>query len=158
MKPRIEDMHPHLHDAFLFWKQRMDLAGVPFKLTCVLRTPAEQDALFAQGRLPIQDVNALRKAVGMSELHPKENLRKVTWTRKSRHFPDNNGYSRAFDFVILKPNKKEITWDIKWDGDLDGIPDYMEAAQIAKEVGLEAGAFWSSPDYPHIQLKDEKVS
>jgi len=153
MKPSDNDMHPHLYDAFLFWRQKMDLAAIPFKLTCVLRTQGEQNALYAQGRLPIDEVNALRKVVGMSELIAKENLRKVTWTKKSKHFPDLLGYSKAFDFCIMKPDSKEITWDIKWDGNLDAFPDYLQAAQFAKEVGLEAGAFWDTPDYPHIQLR-----
>lgn len=154
MKPRIEDMHPWLHDAYLFWKQKMDLANIPFVLTCVLRTKQEQEAFYAQGRLPIDDVNALRKAAKMQELLPKENLRKVTWTKNSKHFPDKDGYSRAFDFAILKPGKKEITWNVKWDGNLDLLPDYLQAATFAKEVGLEAGAFWNTPDNVHIQLSE----
>lgn len=154
MKPRIEDMHPHLHDAYQFWKHKMDLAGIPFILTCVLRSRDEQDALYAQGRQSISEVNRLRRIAGMSELNSKDNLYKVTWTLNSRHFPDTTGKSRAFDFAILKPNKKQIEWDVKWDMDRDGIPEYMEAAKIAVEVGLESGAFWKKPDYPHIQLKD----
>lgn len=152
MKPNIEDMHPWLHDAYQMWKAKMDAAGIPFTITCVLRTPAEQEALYAQGRQPIEEVNRLRRIAGMSELHAKDNLYKVTWTRNSKHFPGKGGKGRAFDFAILKPNKKEITWDTKWDMDMDGIPEYLEAANFAKEVGLESGAFWRSPDFPHIQL------
>ena len=153
MKPNIDDMHPWLQDAYQFWKARMEAANIPFVLTCVLRTPKEQEALYAQGRLPIAEVNKLRKRAGMSELHPKENLYKVTWTKNSKHFPDKDGKARAFDFAILKPNKKEIAWDVKWDADKDGIAEYMEAAQFAKEVGLVSGAFWNKPDFPHIELK-----
>jgi len=152
MTPSVDHMHPRLHDAYLFWKQRMASAHIEYILTCVLRTKEEQKALFAQGREPISVVNSLRKACGMYELAPKENLRKVTWTNNSKHFADTDGYSRAFDYAILLPGKKIITWDTKWDGDLDGIPEYMEAAQFAKEVGLEAGAFWDTPDYPHVQV------
>jgi len=153
MKPNIEDMHPWLYDAYLMWKSKMDEAGIPFILTCVLRTRTEQEALYAQGRKPIGEVNRLRRLAGMSELHAKENLYKVTWTMNSKHFPDEDDKGRAFDFAILKPNKKQIEWDIKWDMDKDGIPAYMEAARFARDVGLESGAFWGKADYPHVQLK-----
>lgn len=154
MKPRVEDMHPWLHDAYQFWKHKMDEAGIKYILTCVGRTGSEQEALFAQGRKPLKEVNQLRKECGMSLLTEKENKNKVTWTMNSKHRLDKDGKSHAFDFVIVKPDLKTLCWDTKWDMDHDGVPEYLEAARFAKEVGLEAGAFWKGKeDFPHIQLK-----
>ena len=152
MKPQISDMHPKLQEYFKEFSAKMAEAGVPFALTCVLRTKAEQTAYYAQGRKSLVEVNKLRQAAGMSMLVPSENKYTVTSTMNSKHFPDVNGKSRAFDIVILK-NGKTLVWDIKWDGDKDGIPDYLEAANIAREIGLEAGAFWKTfKDWPHMQL------
>ncbi len=153
MKPKVEDMHPWLHDAYQFWKVKMDAAGIPFILTCVGRTNAEQEALFAQGRKPLAEVNQLRRECGMSLLTEKENKSKVTWTMNSKHRLDKDGKSHAFDFAIVKPDKKTLSWDVKWDADHDGIPEYEEAVRFAEEVGLEAGARWKTPDWPHCQLK-----
>lgn len=153
MKPRVEDMHPHLHDAYQFWKAKMDAAGIPFVLTCVGRTTSEQEALYAQGRKSLKEVNQMRKECGMSPLSESENKRKVTWTMNSKHRLHADGKSKAFDFAILKPDKKTLSWDVKWDADHDGVPEYLEAARFAEEVGLEAGAFWKTSDWPHVQLR-----
>jgi len=152
MKSKIEDMHPKLLEMYKEFAAKMAEAGVPFALTCVLRTKAEQEAYYAQGRKSLVEVNKLRQTAGMGMLTPAENKYTVTKTLNSKHFPDASGKSRAFDIVIMK-NGKVPTWDVKWDGDKDSIPDYLEAANIAQSVGLEAGAFWKTfKDWPHMQL------
>ena len=167
MKPRLQDMHPELQTKYLMYAGKMGEAGVPFALNCVIRTRAEQDAFFAQGRDSLEDVNAKRMTAGMRALHDvktrdgkiitaeAQNI-VVTHTRLSRHFPGPDGYSRAFDIMILRGDKRP-TWDVKWDGDNDGIPDYLEAAKIGKECGLIAGGidFGSFHDWPHFQLPDK---
>jgi len=154
MKPRVDDMTPKLRELYDQWKQKMEEAGIPFILTCVLRTKAEQEALYAQGRHPLEYVNKIRRECGMAPISTRENSYKVTWTMNSKHFAGPDGKGRAFDFCIVKQGTKQLTWDTKWDADNDGVPEYLEAARFAKEVGLDSGAFWEgSKDYPHIQLK-----
>lgn len=157
MKPNLNDMHPILRDRMLKWKFLVNEGvGLSFELTCILRTPAEQAALHAQGREPIFRVNVLRKAAGMPLLPESENQYKVTWTLQSKHFAITDGAykgkSRAFDFALLVPGKRVISWDTKWDADHDGIPEYLRCAQFAEECGLEAGGLWKTPDWCHIQL------
>jgi len=153
MKPSIDDMHPWLHDAYQMWKAKMDAAGIAFTITCVGRTKAEQEALYAQGRQPLVYVNRIRTECGMRPIKEAENKRKVTWTMNSRHFLGVDGKSKAFDFALLLDNKKTLNWDIKWDKDHDGVPEYLEAARFAKEVGLNSGAFGvGQKDFPHIEL------
>jgi hypothetical protein len=152
MQPNANDMHPVLQERYDRFQQAMEDAGIPFTLTCVLRTRAEQTALYAQGRNSLFEVNTLRKLAGMSPLSAAENGYKVTWTMNSRHFAEpRTGKSRAFDIAILKGDRT-ATWDKKWDGDHDQIPDYEEAARIGEAVGLEPGARWSNQDWPHYQL------
>jgi len=152
MKPMITYMHRALKEKYFRFRDEMANAGVPFALTCVLRTQAEQKAYYAQGRETLEDVNTLRLAAGMSAIGEKENAYTVTQTMNSRHFPDGNGKSRAFDIAILK-NDRNPTWDIKWDGDKDQISDYEEAARIGASVGLIPGARWKTfHDWPHFEL------
>lgn len=155
MKPREADMTDELLGRFQVFKaltqQAGHIYGVNWSLTAVLRTTAEQMAYHAQGRNPLAVVNEYRRKAGMLPISERENKYCVTWTQNSKHFADDTGKSRAFDFVILKPGRV-ATWDIKFDNDNDDIGDYLELAQIAKAAGLEAGAYWAKPDMPHVQL------
>ena len=156
MNPNVDDMHPVLRERYEAFKLMADqLAEIPYALTCVLRTYDEQQALHAQGRLPIDSVNKLRAIAGMPPILPKENLYKVTWTMKSKHFPDTNGKARAFDVVVLK-NGRTAEWSLKWDGDKDNVTDYEELALCAEAVGLVAGGH-AFGDWPHIFLPDDIV-
>jgi peptidoglycan L-alanyl-D-glutamate endopeptidase CwlK len=100
--------------------------GIPWMLTCTYRSQDEQDKLYAQGRT--------------------KPGKKVTWVKVSRHT------SRvAFDIAILK-DKKPV-WDIKININNNEIPDYTEAGQIGEECGLVWGGRWSTPDFPHFELR-----
>jgi hypothetical protein len=156
MKPNFDDMHVVLRERYEAFKLAADqLANVPYTVNCILRTYEEQLAYHAQGRLELVDVNALRKKAGMAPISASENKYKVTWTMKSKHFPDANGKARAFDVVVLK-NGRTPSWDLKWDGDKDYISDYEELAKCAEMVGLVAGGH-AFGDWPHFQLPDDVV-
>ena len=75
---------PELYEKYLRFAAAMKEAGIDYILTCTLRTQADQDALYAQGRT--------------------QPGKKVTWTRKSKHIE-----GKAFDIAILKDGK--ITWN-----------------------------------------------
>lgn len=156
MKPREQDMSDELRGRFQVMKQIAASEGLTYgihwMLSSVLRTEMEQTAFYAQGRETLENVNKFRKDAGMYLLTAKENENEVTWTRHSKHFPDDTGKSRAFDFCVLKEGRT-ATWDTKWDNDKDAVGDYIELARIAKRAGLDAGAFWKTrPDAPHVQL------
>lgn len=167
MEPRIEDMCPELAEKYQLHGQRLIDVGIRYRLACVLRLPIHQEALWAQGREPLTVVNLLRVAAGMSPLpltlsgvyggkrvtyaeHPEKWI--VTKTKNSRHFPDKLGKSHAYDIEILKSldDGGKIHWDTKYDGQDDGKPDYIQAAEEGKACGLECGADWG--DYPHYQV------
>ena len=152
----IKDLTPAMQVFFQKFKNEMDKAKISFAVTCTARTVKEQQALYAQGRQKLSEVNALRKMAGLDPITAEENKRKVTWTLASKHIvdlddnnPDNN-LSRAFDIVITK--NKKATWDIKVDVNENQKPDYIEAGEIGERVGLKWGGRFSSPDYPHFEL------
>lgn len=143
-------LHPALREKCLLFVTECLKAGLHPVITCTGRTQAEQEALYAQGRLSIDLVNEKRKQAGLRAISKEEN-KKVTWTTKSQHLIDPvTGWCNAFDFCLTKDGK--AYWDIKVSVDNDNIPDYEEAGLIALECGLEWGGKWKTPDFPHCQM------
>jgi peptidoglycan L-alanyl-D-glutamate endopeptidase CwlK len=146
---KIEDLSETMQDLYRQFERGMDEAGIDYVVTCTARSDEEQAALFAQGRKPLAEVNALRAVVGYPPIDPYENLRKVTWTLESKHIvKEPEDRARAFDIVILKPGRK-AEWSIKADVNGNEIPDYEEAGKIGKSVGLKWGGEYG--DYVHFE-------
>src|SRR6188768_676027 len=99
-----------------------------------LRTIAEQDALYAQGRTKPGPI--VTKAKGGSSYH---------------------NYGLAIDFAILTDKDgngtfEDLSWDIKRDNDKDGVADWLEVVKIFEAAGWTWGGKWASlKDYPHLQ-------
>ena|SRR3989304_144257 len=100
-----------------------------FIITCGMRTIAEQQKLFAQGR-----TTPGKKVTNCDGVN-----------KKSKH---NYAPSKAFDFAI-KING-EISWDIKY---YIEMAEHFKAVASKYEIKIEAGADWIKfKDYPHIQI------
>jgi len=128
--------------------------NLPITITCTLRTPSEQAALYAQGRRKLSLVNSLRKSVGLGKITDKENKRRITWTLTSYH--NTLPKSMAVDFAI---GKKKIYWDSKVDINNNEIPDYKEFADICKSINPDNiiwGGDWEMKDLCHLQWKHGK--
>jgi peptidoglycan L-alanyl-D-glutamate endopeptidase CwlK len=98
-----------------------------------LRTFAEQDALFAQGR--------------------SKPGKRVTNAKGGQSY---HNYGLAIDIVLLVDKDKNGTfetaaWDLKTDFDGDKKADWMEVVQIFKRYGFEWGGDWKFVDAPHFQ-------
>ncbi len=99
-----------------------------------LRTIAEQDALYAQGRTKPGPI--VTKAKGGSSFH---------------------NYGLAIDFAILTDKDgngsfEDLSWDIKKDNDKDGIADWLEVVKVFEAAGWSWGGKWASiKDYPHLE-------
>ena len=147
---KIMDLTSRMQEFYLKFAHAMRDAGLVFTVTCTSRTYAEQEALFAQGRQPIDQVNALRARVGLSPITAEANKRKVTWTLNSKHIVHSaDEKARAFDIVLLDPAKKRPHWDLKVSLDDDQIPDYEEAGKVGESVGLKWGGRFN--DYCHFE-------
>lgn len=100
-----------------------------------LRTFAEQDALYAQGRTKLYDskgkkLGVVTKAKGGQSIH---------------------NYGLAID-ILLVVDSKTAVWDIVKDFDNDGKSDWMEVIDIFKSHGWSWGGDWKSfKDYPHVE-------
>ncbi|SET61957.1 M15 family metallopeptidase [Paenibacillus sp. NFR01] len=103
--------------------------GVPIVITQGLRTIAEQDKLYAQGRTAPGQI--------------------VTNSRGGYSY---HNFGVAIDFTLLLPDGG-VSWDAKRDGDGDGLADWSEVVADAKRLGWEWGGDWSSfKDLPHFQM------
>lgn len=104
--------------------------GVPIVITQGLRTIAEQDALYAQGRTKPGAI--------------------VTNARGGTSF---HNFGVAIDFALLMPDGRSVSWDTKRNGDLDLLPDWDEVVTEAKRIGFAWGGDWRSfVDMPHFEM------
>jgi peptidoglycan L-alanyl-D-glutamate endopeptidase CwlK len=133
---RIQLLHPKLRDEAveLYDEIVASLTGSAIcRFAYTLRTFAEQDALFAQGRSKPGKV--VTNAKGGQSYH---------------------NYGLAIDIVLILDKDKNGTfetaaWDVKSDFDGDKKADWMEVVQIFKRYGFEWGGDWKFLDLPHFQ-------
>ncbi len=127
---RVAALHPVVRQAAERLIERSFARGVPIVITQGLRTIAEQDALYAQGRTkPGQIVTNARGGYS------------------------NHNFGVAIDFCLLMPDGRSVTWDMVRDGDGDKVADWNEVVAIAKELGFAWGGDWTKfKDYPHLEM------
>ncbi|WP_379135947.1 M15 family metallopeptidase [Paenibacillus sp. sgz500958] len=127
---RLVGLQPVVLAAVLALIERSFAAGVPIIITQGLRTIAEQDALYAQGRSKPGSI--VTNAKGGYSYH---------------------NYGLAVDFALLLPDGKSVSWDMNLDGDKDKLKDWDEVIKLGNELGFEWGGDWTSfKDYPHLQM------
>jgi peptidoglycan L-alanyl-D-glutamate endopeptidase CwlK len=133
---RIQLLHPKLRDEALTMYDEI-VAALTGTAACrfayTLRTFAEQDGLFAQGRTKPGAI--VTKAKGGQSYH---------------------NYGLAIDIVLLVDKDKNGTfetasWDLKTDFDGDGKSDWQEIVAVFKRYGYEWGGDWKFVDAPHFQ-------
>lgn len=126
---RIKLLHPKLRAEVSAIYDEI-VAALSGKAICrfayTLRTFAEQDALYAQGRT--KPGNKITNAKGGQSYH---------------------NYGLAIDIVLLIGNA--ASWDTKSDFDGDGKSDWQEVVAIFKRHGWEWGGDWKFTDMPHFQ-------
>ena len=133
---RIQLLHPKLRDeAILLYDEIIkELTGkAACRFSYTLRTFAEQDALYAQGRTKPGVI--VTKAKGGQSYH---------------------NYGLAIDIVLLVDKDgngtfETASWDTKSDFDGDKKSDWQEVVAIFKRYGWEWGGDWRFVDAPHFQ-------
>lgn len=133
---RISLLHPKLRDEALAIYDEI-LAALTGYAACrfafTLRTFAEQDGLYAQGRSKPGKI--VTNAKGGQSYH---------------------NYGLAIDIVLLVDKDhngsfETAAWDEKTDFDGDKVADWMEVVAIFKRHGWEWGGDWHFKDMPHFQ-------
>lgn len=137
---RIETAHPLLRKELLaIYKECAKIItnpNVKLRFTSVLRTDAEQNELYAQGRT--------------------KSGAKVTWVRGGGSY---HNYGMAVDIALLidtdnNGSFETASWDVNKDWDKDGTPDWKEIVKVFESYGWQWGVFNRSGrriDLPHFQ-------
>ena len=134
-RPKFEDMLARL-DKELGEERYIAFEG--------RRSVKKQEAYHAQGREPLEKVNALRQEAGLYLLRSEQDNYMITWTLKSVHVE-----GLAMD-IVPTDGAGEPTWDLAhfWSA-------YETIRNCGRAAGLECGADWPAPktDWPHYQIK-----
>jgi peptidoglycan LD-endopeptidase CwlK len=128
---RLSQVHPALAAKIRSVAATMEANGVELRVVQALRTKAEQDALYAQGRTtPGKIVTDARGGYSM------------------------HNYGLAVDMV---PGVKGVTpWTPNWK---EADPDFVTMINLCEAQGLIAGARWVHlPDFDHFQMAGVPVS
>lgn len=135
---RVAKLHPKIRDEVKALIEKAE-EGLPENIAIravqTLRTFAEQDKLYAQGRT--------------DKTKPK-----VTNAKGGQTY---HCYGLAWDFcfVIDKDGNGSyefVSWDTLKDYDKDGMPDWKEVVKVFEDAGYEWGGRWATiVDAPHIQ-------
>ncbi|MGD6897096.1 M15 family metallopeptidase [Bacillus infantis] len=129
-EPKLSKIHPELqYKARELIKMAYD-KGIYVIITQGLRTIAEQNALYAQGRTA--PGNIVTNARGGTSYH---------------------NFGLAFDFAISNSTGSVVYWDTSIDTNKDGYKDWQQVGQMGQKLGLEWGGAWDKfLDTPHFQL------
>lgn len=146
MSRRLEDLLPRVAAAAARAMSDLKARGVPAVVTSTLRTEAEQAALYAQGREPLEEVNKKRAIAGMRLLAPAENKYTVTNADGVKYKSNHQG-GTALD-VVPEYDGRPV-WppahDERW----------TQIAGVFKKHGFEWGGDWKDfPDLPHYQWRE----
>ena len=129
---RIKLLHPSVRDELMILIDKINtcvLTGsAKVRIAQGLRTFAEQDALYAQGRT--KPGTKVTNAKGGQSIH---------------------NYGLAVDIVLIIDGKI-TSWDTKKDFDKDKQADWMEVVSEFKKAGWSWGGDWRSfKDMPHFE-------
>ncbi|MEK3969431.1 M15 family metallopeptidase [Paenibacillus sp. FSL H7-0323] len=127
---RLIGLHPVVMAAATVLIEHCYSRGVPILITQGLRTIAEQNALYEQGR---------------------SNPGVIVTNARGGYSYHNFGL--AVDFALLLPNGSSVSWDMNRDYNGNNIKDWIEVVEEAKKLGFDWGGDWTTfKDYPHFQM------
>lgn len=126
----MKALHPDLQEKITLLQKKCAAAGITIGIGECLRTKAEQDALYAQGRTKPGKIVTNAKGSSYSSMHQ---------------------WGVAFDFYL----KMDVDGDGKTSDDAfnNSTGLYDKVGKIGQSIGLEWGGSWKSiKDRPHFQL------
>ena len=144
---KLLSLKPEVRRYFEGFVSRLDQQGFRYSILETLRTKEAQEAYYAQGRRPLEEINELRKKAGLYLLGAEEGRKIVTKTMDSVHL-----IGRAADIVPVIDGK------IPWNFSKDNAGLWLAFGRLGQEAGLEWGGTWEpfnqfgiGWDAPHYQ-------
>lgn len=128
-RPMPTGLHPVVADKRDQLIAEAEELGISILITDDFRSAEEQDRLYAQGRTAPGNI--------------------VTHVRGGESY---HNFGLAIDFALQLPDAS-VVWDIERDDNGSGRPDWLEVADLAKELGFDWGGDWRGfKDYPHLEM------
>lgn len=132
----LDALLPSVKETVQKFLKKLDNAGLKYSVIETRRTEATQAAYYAQGREPIETINALRQQAGLGNISPIEAKNVITKAKRSRH---QSG--EAVDIVPVV--NKKCVWVIRTP---EEAALYKEFGTLAESVGLSWGGRWEPID------------
>jgi peptidoglycan L-alanyl-D-glutamate endopeptidase CwlK len=150
----LDTLHPAFRLAIERILSEMRNKGWDPVIGSGMRTNEEQDALYAQGRKPLKNVNALRKGVGWHGISKAANKGTVTNAKggQSNHNKRHSLIPHGKDAVDVAVGyavdivDKHRGWEAK-------AGFWTDLGRIAKKNGCAWGGDWKKPDVAHVEMK-----
>lgn len=125
----VDGLHPTVAEAANTLKLRAAEKGILIRITDGYRSSEAQDELYSQGRTEPGQV--------------------VTYAKGGESY---HNHGLAIDYVLLD-SSGNASWDVERDANGNGKSDWVEVADIGKELGFTWGGDWDDfVDYPHLQM------
>lgn len=135
---RVQSLHPKVRQEVIDTITSIEANKLPgnakIRIVQGMRTKAEQDSLYAQGRTKPGSI--------------------VTNARFGQSY---HCFGLAIDFAIMYDKDgngsfETLSWDVNYDFDKDGVKDWQEVVQAFKFLGWGwGGDFHSIKDNPHLE-------
>ena len=146
---RISSLDVTIRNKVLDMIAHLEREKIKYRVLETRRSPAVQEAYYAQGRENYQRICSLRDLAGLPKIGEAEAKNIITWTKKSRHID-----GMAIDIVPVRDGK--IPWNVK---DAETAELWFQIGKIGEKYGLEWGGRWSpigafglGRDNPHYEL------
>lgn len=127
--PMPDSLNPIVQERANQLVEKTAAKGIEILITDGFRSVDEQNDLYKKGRSSAGSI--------------------VTYAKGGESY---HNFGLAVDFAIKLPSG-EVIWDLQYDGNGNGVADWNEVVDIAKELSFEWGGDWEGfKDYPHLQM------
>ena len=150
MSKKLEDLTPKTQDAAFRALAELKQKNIPCMVTYTFRTLAEQSALYAQGRNPLDVVNCKRHDAGLPPISEGENniVNNCDGIKTSEGGQGRSPHQFGTALHVVPMVNGNPIWPANND------PRWKQISQVFKAHGFEWGGDWTDfPDMPHYQLK-----
>jgi hypothetical protein len=149
----IETLDPSIQEPARLFVGKLEATTFKYTILETRRSAARQAALWAQGREPMERINALRALSGFGPLAKDEAGRIVTWARHSKH---QDGL--ALDIAPLLANGR-IPWVVR---DRATADLWLQLGELGESCGFAWGGRWPKidawglgKDLPHFEKQEQ---
>lgn len=147
---RLDELTNDMADRALDFLHDLRDNDIAVAVVETYRPQKVQDAFFAQGREPLEKVNALRAEAGLGPINAATNKQQITRATLSKHTK-----REAMDVVPIRPNG-EWDWDTR---SPTAIARWLVIGETARRHGLRWGGDWKDNptdvlgwDCPHVEF------